>query len=138
MNHLQKWVLQEMIKHLQEMIKHLQGREGQSCYGCDLAFKLFENENVTGSYTCNAYESRQWIKEYWDYLGEIVEDYEYEYGELPVNPFDSEEIFQMQIILHMASSLVVESDYVSEKWNEEIEFTSDIIEKIVSEWSECL
>ena len=131
LNRLENWVMQEMIEHLQEM-------EGQVVYGCDLAFKLFENENVTGSYTCNAYESRQWIKEYWDYLGEIVEDYKFNYGELPANPFDSAETFQVQIILHMASNLVAESDYIEEHWNEEIELTEDIIKTIVSEWSECL
>ena len=131
MNNLQKWIIGEMIKHLQEM-------EGQVVYGCDLAFKLFENENVTGSYTCNAYESRQWIKEYWDYLGEVVEDYKCNYGELPVNPFDNEEIFQMQIILHMASSLVAESDYIEEHWDEEIEFTKEVIYIIAKEWYKAI
>ena len=131
MNNLQKWIIGEMIEHLQEM-------EGQVVYGCDLAFRLFENENCNGSYTCNAYESSQWIKEYWDYLGEVVEDYEFDYGELPVNPFDNAEVFQIQIILHMASRLVTESDFVEKNWDAEIEFTSDIIQTIVSEWSECL
>ena len=128
MNNLQKWIIGEMIEHLQEM-------EGQVVYGCDLGFRLFENENCNGSYTCNAYESSQWIKEYWDYLGEVVEDYEFDYGELPVNPFDNAEVFQIQIILHMASRLVTESDFVEKNWDAEIEFTSDIIQTIVSEWS---
>ena len=131
MNNLEKWVIGEMIEHLQKM-------EGQVVYGCDLAFKMFENENVTGSYTCSSYSSNQWIKEYWDELSEVVEDYEFNYGELPTNPFKNSEVFQMQIILHMASSLVAKSDYIEENWNEEIEMTSDIIEKIVAEWSECL
>ena len=129
MNSLEKWVMQEMTKHLENL-------EGQVVYGCDLAFKLFENENVTGSYTCNAYESRQWIKEYWDYLGEVVEDYEFNYGELPVNPFDNEEVFQMQIILHMASSLVAKSDYIEGHWDEEIEFTKEVIYTIAKEMRE--
>ena len=131
MNNLQKWIIGEMIEHLQEM-------EGQVVYGCDLAFKLFENENVTGSYTCNAYKSRQWIKEYWDELGEVVEDYEFNYGELPTNPFKNSEVFQMQIILHMASSLITESNYISENWDNNIELTADVIKTIVSEWTECL
>ena len=131
MNNLEKWIIGEMIEHLQKM-------EGQVVYGCDLAFKMFENENVTGSYTCSSYSSNQWIKEYWDELSEVVEDYEFNYGELPTNPFKNSEVFQMQIILHMASSLVAKSDYIEENWNEEIEMTSDIIEKIVAEWSECL
>ena len=131
MNELEKWVLQEMVEHLEDL-------EGQVVYGCDLAFKMFENENVTGSYTCSSYESKKWIKEYWDYLGEVVEDYEFNYGELPTNPFKNAEVFQMQIILHMASSLVAESDYIEEYWDEEIELTSEIIKKIVAEWSECL
>ena len=128
MNNLQKWIIGEMIEHLQEM-------EGQVVYGCDLAFKLFENENVTGSYTCNAYKSRQWIKEYWDELYSVVEDYEFNYGELPTNPFKNSEVFQMQIILHMASSLVAESTFIEVNWNEEIELTEETIKQIVSEWS---
>ena len=131
MNELEKWVLQEMVEHLEDL-------EGQIVYGCDLAFTLFEGENNTGSYTCNAYESRQWIKEYWDYLGEVVKEYEFNYGEVPISPFVSEETFQLQIIIFLASSLVTESDYIEEHWNEEIELTSDIIEKIAAEWSECL
>ena len=131
MTNLEKWVLNEMIKHLQEM-------EGQVVYGCDLAFKLFENANCTGSYTCNAYESREWIREYWHDLGEVVEDYEDNYGELPVNPFNNEEVFQVQIILHLASNLTNYSDFVEWHWNEEIELTKEVIKTIVSEWSKCL
>ena len=127
MNRLEKWIMQEMIEHLQEM-------EGQVVYGCDLAFKMFENENVTGSYTCNAYSSQKWVKEYWDYLGEVVEDYEFNYGEVPVNPFANVEVFQVQIILHMASSLVTKSTFIEVNWNEEIELTEETIEQIISEW----
>ena len=131
MNSLEKWVMQEMMWHLEDL-------KGQVVYGCGLAFTLFESENNTGSYTCNAYKSRQWIKKYWDELCEVVIDYEFNYGELPTNPFKNSEVFQMQIILHMASSLVAESDYIEEHWDEEIELTSEIIKKIVAEWSECL
>ena len=131
MNSLEKWVMQEMMWHLEDL-------EGQVVYGCDLAFTLFESENVTGSYTCNTHESRQWIKEYWDYLGEVVEDYEFNYGEVPTNPFKNAEVFQMQIILHMASNLVSKSDYIEEHWDEEIELTEETIKQIVSEWSKCL
>ena len=130
-NKLQQWVLQEMVEHLEDL-------EGQIVYGCDLAFKLFENENVTGSYTCSSYKANQWIKEYWDYLREVVEDYEFNYGELPVNPFDNAEVFQVQIILHMASSLVTESDYINKHWDVEIEFTSDIINIIAKEWYKAI
>ena len=130
MNNLQKWVIKEMIEHLQEM-------EGQVVYGCDLAFKMFENENVTGSYTCNAYASMQWIKEYWDYLGEVVKDYEFNCGEVPISPFVSEEIFQLQIIIFLASRLADESTFVEVNWNEEIELTEETIEQIISEWKSC-
>ena len=131
MNRLENWVMQEMVWHLKEM-------EGQTVYGCDLGFQLFEKENCDGSYTCNAYSAGEWIREYWHDLGGVVEEYEFNYGELPVNPFDNPEVFQVQIILDMASSLAAESDYIKECWNDEIELTEDIIEKIVAEWSECL
>ena len=130
MNELEKWVMNEMVEHLEEM-------EGQVVYGCDLAFTLFEGENNTGSYTCNAYSSSQWIKEYWDYLGEVVEDYEFNYGELPVNPLVNEEAFQLQIIIFLASRLVCESTFIEVNWNDEIELTEETIKQIVSEWIAC-
>ena len=131
LNRLENWVMQEMLWHLQKM-------EGQTVYGCDLAFQLFKSENCTGSYTCNAFESREWIKDNWFDLCEIVEEYEYEFGEYPDNCWINPERFQVQIILYMASSLVGKSDYIEEHWNEEIELTEDIIEKVSAEWSECL
>ena len=130
MNELEKWVLQEMVEHLEDL-------EGQVVYGCDLAFTLFESENNTGSYTCNAYEAGKWIKEYWDYLGEVVEDYEFNYGQLPVNPFANKETFQLQIIIFLASRLADESTFIEVNWNEEIELTEETIEQIVSEWKAC-
>lgn len=130
MNELEKWVLQEMAEHLEDL-------EGQVVYGCDLDFELFKSKNIDGSFTCSAHKSREWINEYWDYLGEVVEDYEFNYGELPVNPFDSEEIFQLQIIIFLASRLVCESTFVEVNWNEEIELTEETIEQIVSEWRAC-
>ena len=77
------------------------------------------------------------IKEYWDYLGEVVEDYEFNYGEVPISPFVSEEIFQLQIIIFLASRLADESTFIEINWNEEIELTEETIEQIVSEWKAC-
>ena len=117
---------------------HLKEMEGQTVYGCDLAFQLFDSENCTGSYTCNAFESKEWIKEYWDNLSKEVEDYEFNYGELPVNCFENPEVFQVQIILNMASRLVSNSDFVEDNWSNEIELEDITIEKIIAEWSDCL
>ena len=72
MTDLEKWVLKEMVEHLKDM-------EGRTIYPCDLAFQIFESENCTGSYTCSAYESTQWIKEYFEDLGDAVEDYKNEF-----------------------------------------------------------
>ena len=131
MNNLQKWIIEEMIEHLQEM-------EGQVVYGCDLAFKLFENENVNGSYTCSSYEASKWIKDNWFDLCEVVEEYEYEFGEYPDNCWINPERFQVQIILYMASSLVAKSDYINKHWNEEIEFTKEVIYIIAKEWHKAI
>lgn len=130
MNVLENWVMNEMVEHLEEM-------EGQVVYGCDLAFKLFKSENIDGSFTCSAHKSREWINEYWDYLGEVIEDYEFNYVEVPINPLVNEEIFQLQIINFLASRLVVESTLVEVNWDEEIELTEETIEQIVSEWKAC-
>lgn len=130
MNELEKWVLQEMVEHLEEM-------EGQVVYGYDLASILFKSENIDGSFTCSAHKSREWIDEYWDYLGEVVDDYEFNYGDVPINPLVNEEAFQLQIINFLAYKLVVESTFVEVNWDEEIELTEETIEQIVSEWKAC-
>lgn len=106
--------------------------EGTSSYGCDLAYDLLQQYNVDGSYTYSTYEAKQWVQEHFDELGEIVEEIAEE-GLPPCNVFENPEVFQIQIMLFVASDLLGQCDTVNEFWNDEQELTKEIIAKIKEE-----
>ena len=67
LNDLEKDVLSRMIDNLDD----LEGRDG---YVSELAFTLFENENINGSMTYSTYKAEQWIAEHFHDLADVVED----------------------------------------------------------------
>lgn len=127
---LEQWVLSEMADH----IRYWEGEDREIALG-DLAFELFDNENATGSYDCSAYRATQWVKEYFDELGEVVEDMKNEWGSV-ANPFDEPECFQVQIVLFLASRLVWESSTLQEadEAGTEVTLTDDLVERIAHDW----
>lgn len=127
---LEQWVLSEMADHL----RYWKGEDHEVALG-DLAFELFDNENMTGSYDCSAYRATQWVKEYFDDLGEVVDDMKNEWGSV-ANPFDEPECFQVQVVLFLASNLVWESSTLqeAEEAGTEITMTDDLVERIAHDW----
>lgn len=105
---------------------------GTSVYGADLAYKLFECENVDGTVTYNSYEARDFIKEHWDDAGEISEYLTTELG-LNINPFGEPEKFHVCMLLEGASDVISRSGFVNEHWNEEMEIDMQSIECIKSD-----
>lgn len=73
----------------------------------DVAFTLWEEENVNGSITFSAYESKEWVKKHFDDLDEVVEQYQMETGET-LNPFSSPEAFQVIITIEVTCDLINE------------------------------
>lgn len=106
--------------------------EGTPSYGGELDFYLLQQYNVDGSYTYNAHESKQWIQEHFDELGEIVKEMTEE-GLPPLNVFENQEVFQVQIMLFVAGDLLSQCDTVNEFWDNEIVLERDIIDKIKEE-----
>lgn len=129
-NALEKWVLSEMAEH----IRYWEG-ENRLVAPCDLAFELFDSENMNGSYDCSAYRATQWVKEYFDDLGEVVDDMKNEWGSVE-NPFDSPECFQVQVVLFLASNLVWESSNLQEadEAGTEVVMTDVLLERIAHDW----
>lgn len=93
-------------------------------YGCDLAYKLFEGENVNGSVTCSTYEAREFIKEHWDAAGDYHEYMKDNFGEITQNPFDNPEAFQVGMLLEGAQQLLSDSVFVEENWNDSMELNA--------------
>lgn len=62
--------------------------------GVDLAFTLLEAENIDGTITYSREESKQLIIAYFEEFGDIVEEYENNFGEkFPYSPFSDPEKF---------------------------------------------
>lgn len=101
-------------------------------YGSELVYDLLQQYNVDGSYTYNTCEAKQWVQEYFDELGEIVNEMTEE-GLPPCNVFEDPEAFQVQIMLFVASDLLAMCETVEEVWNDEIILDKDIIDRIKKE-----
>ena len=108
--------------------------EGQSVYGADLAFTLFECENIDGSITYSTYKAKEWIKKHFDELGEVVErmqaEWEYNAG---ADIFDNPEKFMVSVYLWVASEICGTLETVNEFWNDSEELTAELNEKITEE-----
>ena len=96
---LEKFVKEEIEIRLKDLV-------GNNVYLEELGYGLFENENINGTYSYNRYDSIQWIKDYFEELDEVVEEYEDEFGYSVPNPFSEPEKFQLIIILYISNKLV--------------------------------
>ena len=124
---LKNWMINEMEMQVSDMI-------GQEIYGCDLGYQLFDNANCDGSYTYSTHEAKEWIREYFDELGDVVEEIQFNLGENSVaNCFNEPEKFMVQIMLEMSSSIIAQVSIVDENWNNEFILTKEVIEEITKE-----
>lgn len=116
---------------LNDLIEKLYEYEGQKIYACDLAYTLFESYNIDGSVTYSTYNAKEWIKKYFNELGEAVEAIKYNLGsELIPNIFDEPEKFMVVIYLEVGASLLSQCKFIDDNWNNEIELTNKNIEII--------
>lgn len=134
LNALERNVLERMIDALDDM----EGRDG---YVSDLAFTLFEAENIDGSMTYNTYKAEQWIAAHFHDLADVVEDMAADWDITP-NPFSNPEKFMVQVVLYLAEQLVYKSDYLLRGRDEEeidaITYDAETIALIRREWEEAL
>lgn len=132
MNALEKWIVEDMIERLD-------GVEDLGGYPCDLAYLLYEEDNYNGVIGGYIYyqDAKDWINTYWNELKDEMEDYEFNFGEYP-NPFENECAFMVKIVLNAASRLITESEWVRENWNEEVEYSADIVKQIKAELKEAI
>ena len=123
---------------LNEIYNKLDNYEGTSQYGCDWAYTLFENENCDGTYTYSTYEAKKWVQEYWDDIGEVVEELKFQFGgfESIPNVFDRPEAFMVMVIIETAQHMLAQCPYIDKRWNENFELTPYRIKRIKKELAE--
>ena len=102
---------------------------------CDLAYELFENENIDGKFFYDAIKAKQWISEHFNDLNEIIEEIQYQFDEdfcnkIMLDFFKNPDCFIVVVVLEVASYLLGQCKYIDENWNDEIILTNDVIDTI--------
>ena len=112
---------------------HLENYYNQSIYGCDLGYTITEGINVDGSCTYSTYKAKEYIKFWWD---EAADYFQYEkdsFGENLHNPFENPESYMVCMVIEGVNSLLSQSSFIDDNWNNEIELTEKNIKKIIQE-----
>lgn len=129
--------LMEQFDNWEDLVKDqikekLWNYENQEEYGCDLAYKLFEGENVDGSFTYSTYWSIELIRKYWDDFADIYQNFVDSTGST-LNPFNSAEGFVVVMLLEEAQNILSNLDIINEYWNDKIVLNKKNINKIIKE-----
>lgn len=112
--------LEEMISDALDDYKD----HSRDVYGAELAYTLFEGQNIDGSVTYSTYAAKEFIKEHWDAAGDYHEYMKENFGEVTHNPFDNPEAFQVGMLLEGAQQLLSDCAIVQENWNNNIELNA--------------
>lgn len=115
-----------------QIIDRLNDYAGGTYYACDLAQTLFEGENVNGSVLCNTYQTKEFIKANFNLFGDLVEYCKYNM-DMTLNPFQEPEKAHVILLLEASQSILSKLFIIDEKWNEEIELTPEMIERLTEQ-----
>lgn len=106
---------------------------GTEIYMCDLGYELTETINVNGTATFSRSKAKEYIKE-WFYEAGKVFDYQVEnYGKAMQNPFENPEGWMVCMIIEGVNSLITQCECVGKLWNDKVELTTEIADKICRE-----
>ena len=127
----------KFVQEVKEIIiDKLNDYEGVEVYGCDLGYKLTENENATGSWFCSRFESEEFIKNNFDVCADFYEYMQFNFGKdyaAQFNPFADAENFVTVLFIEAVNIVINSCEFVSDIWDEEIEITTEVIDKIKSD-----
>lgn len=137
MNYLEDSSIKEYV--INQLIDKLYDYENFECYGCDLGYELYKGENADGVIFYSTYESKEWIKEHYEDLDEIVEELNFQFGAdymAKFNPFSEPDRFVLIIVIEVASYLIGQCPTVQKNWDNKLKLTKNKIEKIKNELEE--
>lgn len=124
---------------IEKIIDKLTDYEDTTQYACDLAYTLFESENVDGTFTYSTYEAKEWIKNNFEEIGEVWEELKFSFGAdflSNYNLFDNPEKFMVLIILESASHLLSKCKYIDDNWNNEVTLSKKVITTLKNQLKE--
>ncbi len=114
------------------IIDRLNDYKNTTVYGCDLAYTLFESENVKGTVLFSTYLTEEFIKENFDLFGDLVE-YTNNNLDMELNPFIEPEKAHVILILEASQNLLSKLDFINDYWDEKIELNSEVIEVLTQQ-----
>lgn len=109
--------------------------EGKSVYVADLSISLTEDENMGGAWMSGT-EGIEYIKTHWEDASETFEQAIFDFGNeiaSELNPFSDPGKFTFFMLDYGVRSVLYDSSFMNDNWNEEVELTEDVIETILSE-----
>lgn len=108
-------------------------------YGCDLAYTLYEGENADGVIFYSTYQSKEWIKEHFEDLDEIIEELNFQFGTdymAKFNPFSEPDKFVLIVVVEVASYLLGQCKTIQDNWDNKFKLTNGKIKNIIKELEE--
>ena len=114
------------------IIDRLNDYKNTDVYGSDLAYTLFERENANGSVFCNAYKTKEFIKNNFDLFADFSEYYIDTFRE-SLDIFAEPEKAHVILLLESAQMVLSNLNTVNEFWNESKELTEELINAIIEE-----
>ena len=106
--------------------------EGTNIYMSELSYTLFQCENTSGSVLCNTYKTKEFIKANFDLFGDLVTHVK-DNMDMLLNPFAEPEKAHVILMLEASSQILSKLKTVDKNWNEELELTPKLIEKLKKE-----
>ena len=123
-------LLEYSVNYIVNRLQDFKGNTYNDSY--ELANDLTMSDNMSGSFTYNTYDAQQYIKDWFNELGDILEQYEFQMGEtLTVNPFTDSEKFHGIIVMFKIEWLLSHLEILSIK--DEITLDDKTIKAITDE-----
>ena len=117
------------------IIDRLNDYKNTAVYGCDLAYTLFESENITGSVLCNTYATKEFIKENFDLFYDLVQYVENNI-DIVLNLFTEPEKVHVWLVMEGACNLLSRLDFMLNNWDNKFKLTDEVIKEITDQLRE--
>lgn len=114
------------------LCENIDEHEGRVVFLCDFGFELTEGPNMDGTLTYSWKEAMDYLREWWWDCADYFDYEKLNYGEAR-NPFENPESYMVCMVIEGVRSLLdmaIKELGMDDKWNEEVEMTADLIEKV--------
>lgn len=126
--------MEDFITYCKDYVaEHIDGYEGQRVYLSELGWTITEGPNADGTLTFSTAKAMDYLAE-WRW--EAADYWQYEkdnFGDNLHNPFDNPEAYMVCMVIEGVRALIDGAIWklgLDDEWDDEVELTADLIEKI--------